>query len=898
MHMTQDIKLSDLLDIKTLQTIQDQFSKMTGMAALTTDESGMPVTNPSNFTRFCTITRNSKTGCRRCIQCDSFSAKNALEEGDAKAYICHAGIKEFSAPIIANGKLIGCFLGGQVLTEPPEPEAFKVIAKEIHVDPEEYSKAACEVNVISEQQLQNSADFLFTIGNILSDMAYGKYIAIQAGYEIQRAAQLKTDFLANMSHEIRTPMNAVIGMAELALREEISPQAINYIQQIRSSGKSLLSIINDILDFSKIESGKLDIIKEEYEPLTLFNEVAAIIMTRLENKNVELIMDLNPDMPQKLIGDSLRIRQILINIMNNAAKFTAKGHIKVNVDFENSEFDEIILQVCVEDTGIGIKSEDLSRIFNSFQQLDSKRNRNLEGTGLGLTISKQLLSLMDGKIWVESEYKKGSRFYFWIPQEVSVRNSSLRITETDGITVCAQIDNQDIKKQFSKDLHRLKVPCKILKKDFSLRDGFEAIRRSSKMSHIYFFIQKEKLTEEDIHILEQNENVTGVLITDFFSVEKYSIKNLITVKKPVSAITAALVLNQKLSVEDKNTDSDFGFTAPEAKILVVDDNSINISVTKGLLEPLKMQIDCVLNGKAALQKIKSEKYDLIFMDHMMPEMDGVETTLAIRQQYPDYDSVPIIALTANAVGNARDLFIRAGMNDFVAKPIELRLITAKVRQWLPASKIIRQSLSKENSEKDSPLPILGDLDVKRAIKLLGSKQLFDTIIKEFFRTINTKAQAIKEYEKKEDWTAYTIEVHALKSTAKQIGAYSLSEKAAALEKAGNQKDSVMIHLHTDALLRQYGAYIPVLSGYCTSGSEKKTSTKEISREKLSGYLDRIKTLSEDLNIESIESLTRELEDYRLSKSETTLLRKLLEASQNFDVTEIEKITDKWKNILN
>ena len=896
--MTQDIKLSDLIDIKTLQTIQDQFSKMTGMAALTTDENGMPVTKPSNFTRFCTITRNSKTGCKRCIQCDSFSANNALEEGDAKAYVCHAGIKEFSAPIIANGKLIGCFLGGQVLTEPPDPEAFKVIAEEINTDPEEYSRAACEVKVISEQQLQNSADFLFTIGNILSDMAYGKYIAIQAGYEIQRAAQLKTDFLANMSHEIRTPMNAVIGMAELALREEISPQAVNYIQQIKSSGKSLLSIINDILDFSKIESGKLDIIKEEYEPLTLFNEVAAIIMTRLENKSVELIMDLNPDIPQKLTGDSLRIRQILINIMNNAAKFTSKGHIKVSVDFEDSEFDEIILQVCVEDTGIGIKSEDLSRIFNSFQQLDSKRNRNLEGTGLGLTISKQLLSLMDGKIWVESEYKKGSRFYFWIPQEVSARGSSLKVTEPEKLTVCAQIDSPDIKDQFIKDMLRLKVPYKVLKKDFSLKKGLEAIRKTQGNCHIYFFIQKEKLTEEDKTVLEQNENVTGVLLTDFFSAEKFNIKNLIAVKKPVSAITTALVLNHKLTVEDKNTDSDFGFTAPDAKILVVDDNSINISVTKGLLEPLKMHIDCVLSGKAALQKIKSEKYDLIFMDHMMPEMDGVETTLAIRQQFPDYDSVPIIALTANAVGNVRDLFIRSGMNDFVAKPIELRLITAKVRQWLPASKIIRQSLSKENSEKESPLPILGDLDVKRAVKLLGSKTLFDTIIKEFFRTINTKAQAIKEYEKNEDWTAYTIEVHALKSTAKQIGAYSLSEKAASLEKAGNQKDSVMIHMQTDALLRQYGAYISVLSPYCNPGSAKKTDTKEISREKLLEYLNRIKVLSEDLNIDKIESIARKLEDYRISEIETSLLRKLLEATQNYDVTEIEKIIDEWKNILN
>ena len=896
--MTQDIKLSDLIDIKTLQTIQDQFSKMTGMAALTTDENGTPVTKPSNFTKFCTMTRNSKTGCRRCIQCDSFSAKNALEEGDAKAYVCHAGIKEFSAPIIANGKLIGCFLGGQVLTEPADSEAFKVIAAEINTDPEEYSKAAGEVKVISEQQLQNSADFLFTIGNILSDMAYGKYIAIQAGYEIQRAAQLKTDFLANMSHEIRTPMNAVIGMAELALREEISPQAVNYIQQIKSSGKSLLSIINDILDFSKIESGKLDIIKEEYEPLTLFNEVAAIIMTRLENKSVELIMDLNPDMPQKLIGDSLRIRQILINIMNNAAKFTSKGHIKVSVDFEDSEFDEIMLQVCVEDTGIGIKNEDLSRIFNSFQQLDSKRNRNLEGTGLGLTISKQLLSLMDGKIWVESEYKKGSRFYFWIPQEVSARRKSLKISEPDNLTVCAQISNPDIKEQFIKDMIRLKVPYKVLKKEFSLKKGLEAIRKTQESGHVYFFIQKEKLTEEDKMLLEQNENVTGVLFTDFFNAEKYSVRNLITVKKPVSAITEALILNHKLSVEDKNTDSDFGFTAPEAKILVVDDNSINISVTKGLLEPLKMQIDCVLSGKAALQKIEKEKYDLIFMDHMMPEMDGVETTLAIRQLHPEYDSVPIIALTANAVGNVRDLFIRSGMNDFVAKPIELRLITAKVRQWLPASKIIRQTLSKETSEKESSLPILGDLDVKRAVKLLGSKTLFDTIIKEFFRTINAKAQAIKEYEKDEDWTAYTIEVHALKSTAKQIGAYSLSEKAAALEKAGNQKDSVIIHMYTDALLRQYGAYISVLAPYCNPGSAKKTDKKEMSREKLLECLEKIKTLSEDLNIDRIERIAHELEDYKFSENETALLRKLLEASQNFDVTEIEKITGEWKNILN
>lgn len=384
-----EFKLTDLVDIETLQKIQNAFTDMSGIASLITDARGVIQTKPSGFTEFCgKYVRNSEEGRRRCEKCDRIGAEKAAKAGVSRAYFCHAGLVAFAAPIMAHGHMVGCFLGGQMLTIPPDEEKTRKVAEEIGVDPDELLRAAKDIRIVDERTVEKVSNAVYTIANVLSEIGYGKYQVSLTNMELRKTSNMKSDFLANMSHEIRTPMNAVIGMAEMALREDVSPAAREYIGQIKSSGQTLLTIINDILDFSKIESGKMDISDVEYEPMSMINDVSNIIMTRIGSKDLDLTVDVNPNLPSGLYGDNIRIKQVLVNLANNAVKFTDAGNVNLKIDFLQISEDEIELYVAVTDTGRGIRESDMNRLFQSFQQIDSKRNRNVEGTGLGLAISR------------------------------------------------------------------------------------------------------------------------------------------------------------------------------------------------------------------------------------------------------------------------------------------------------------------------------------------------------------------------------------------------------------------------------------------------------------------------------------------------------------------------------
>ncbi|MBO4375515.1 MAG: response regulator [Lachnospiraceae bacterium] len=386
--------------------------------------------------------------------------------------------------------------------------------------------------------------------------------------KIAQAAQFKSDFLANMSHEIRTPMNAVVGLSELLTKQELDEKSREYAENIYTSANTMLVIINDILDFTRIESGTMLINPMDYDVKKMVRDIVDITSIGLNDKPVEMKLNIAPDIPQYLHGDSARIRQIVMNILSNAVKFTAKGSIRINVDSSPIDEEHIGLKIRVADTGIGIMKKDYEKIFDSFSQVDSKRNRKAEGTGLGLTISQRLARLMGGDIKVESEYGVGSVFTITIPQEISGKN------------------NAD--------------------------DGYVS------------------------------------------------------------------------SVPDKDR-----FSAPDAKILVVDDNSVNLYIAKSLMEQFDIHPTCVLSGAAALNSVKDEKFDLILMDHMMPGMDGIETMKKIRSEHPEYKDVPIIAFTANAVSEARDVLLESGMNDFISKPVKSEILEAMLKKWLtdkPADK--------------------------------------------------------------------------------------------------------------------------------------------------------------------------------------------------------------------
>ena len=908
-----EMYLTDLIDQPTLQKIQDAFSDMVGMAALTTDSTGHPVTEGSNFTDYCMkYTRKSKVGCARCEECDRYGAVMTGESGRPTSYYCHSGLIDFAAPIMANGRMVGSFIGGQVLSEQPDPEKIRKVAEEIGVDFDEYWEAIKKVKVISKKKIDNATEFLFTIAAVLSDMAMGKYQAIEANKEIAHAAQMKTDFLANMSHEIRTPMNAVIGMAELALRENLPDTAREYINQIKSSGRALLSIINDILDFSKIESGKMDIVPIEYDSMSLFNDVCNIIMTRLVDRDVELILDIDPNLPVLLFGDNIRIRQILINLVNNAVKFTKEGSITIKVRFDKKSDTLGMLRISVIDTGIGIKEEDLGAIFESFSQVDSTRNRNVEGTGLGLAITKRLLYLMNGDMKVTSTYGEGSEFSFYLPQNISDASPAMSVKEPEKKLAYGIFKDKRIIGSFLKDCERLGVKATML--DAETDELYEDIVNSvGDDTEIFIFVDYEMLTDERKAFIESHPNINYIMISDFIDEHNLHVKNLLIVKKPLSSMNLAMIFNKEKISFAANVDVNDGidFTAPDALVLIVDDNIVNITVAEGLLDPLHLKTVSATSGKEAIKRVREQRFDLILMDHMMPEMDGIMATQIIREENPEYKDIPIIALTANAVSDAREKFLEAGMNDFIAKPIEVRTLMATIKKWLPKDKIHKLTaeesdrIKAEASEKvagtlsDPKLVELSensDLDIQSAIKMLGSEALFWSVLKEYYRVIPSKAGSISKHYKEEDWDTYTIEVHALKSASRQVGANELSELAAALEKAGKSGDISFIRANTSKALEMYMVYGGVLAPYFTEEENAKEKC-EVDYGELVELMSHFREAMDDLDLDEMESICNRISDYSMPEDEQALYDRLNEACEDMDVDICEEVLDEWEALI-
>ena len=677
----------------------------------------------------------------------------------------------------------------------------------------------------------------------------------KANEELERASRMKSDFLANMSHEIRTPMNAVLGMAELAMHEKELPQITDYLLQIQSSGRNLLNIINDILDYSKIESGKMEIIEDEYEPCTELADIANVLATRIGEKPLELFVLAESELPHKLLGDEMRIRQVLINLANNAIKFTQHGMVRVHVKCEPIAPDMVNMTYHVIDTGIGIKEEDLDKLFVSFQQVDSRRNRSVEGTGLGLAISEKLVAAMGGKIGVESEYGKGSDFWFTVPQKVVDATNAIVVENAAGKHAYVLNENEGMVQMFVDEMARLGVDGGVI------RTPEEYVPSGKKD---YLFFAEDRYDDQIRAFLDTHADVIGIILVEFASEFVPDRSNLHIMRRPESTMCMVHILNDQYSEtrkveEDKAFRADF--TAPDAKILVVDDNRINLTIAGGLMAPLKVQLDTADGGQEAIDKVAANTYDIVFMDHMMPEIDGVDATRTIRSAGEGSHQPVIIALSANVMEEAKRLFQEAGMNDFVAKPIEVRDLITTIKKWLPPEKIIALDGTEEENADETVRVQCEGLDIESAVRALGSAALYDKITEEYYRSGADRLQHITEAYEKEDWADYTIKVHALKSSSRQIGAMELGSMAEALEKAGMANDIDTIRANTGEAMETFRALLEELGKYYEQAEEDAGDKPPIDNGTLTGLLNELETACDDLDLDGMEGVGTRLKEY-------------------------------------
>lgn len=631
------------------------------------------------------------------------------------------------------------------------------------------------------------------------------------------ANRAKSDFLANMSHEIRTPMNAIVGMCELILREnDISNIVRERCVNIQNSGKSLLSIINNILDFSKIESGNMELIEDKFNISSVLEEVINMTVTRKGCKKIEIIVLADPNIPCGLIGDEVCIKQIIINLMTNAVKFTHSGAVTLSVSHIVQE-DSIILKISVEDTGRGITEENLNRLFTSFQQLDTRKNRSIEGTGLGLAISKRLLTQMGGTINVSSVYGQGSVFSFEIPLKISDARPFISVNEPEKLYAAVFIDfekieNSVVKKQYTTLMNEISSLLGVKMVHTVSLSELKTTISERKITHC--FIGKEEYIENKDYFDKISLELNVSLIQDITD----SIQLPASIKciyKPFYVMSVALALNNEADNYNKieRLSSSVSFTAPKARVLIVDDAEINLKVASGLMQPYNMELITADSGPSAINKIRFQNIDLVFMDHMMPEMDGVETTRIIRSMNGEYyKKLPIIALTANAVNGAREMFKESDFNDFIAKPIELLALDRVLKKWIPADKI--ETLTSKDNTTDDLKNNSNNINKEKHILVSkgltytsGNKDVYYEILEMFVQDGSEKLEQLNSYVENEDWKNYIIKVHALKSTSLTIGAVMLSEFAKKLELAGKSEDFGIIKKENKKLLNLYNEVI-------------------------------------------------------------------------------------------
>lgn len=725
-----------------------------------------------------------------------------------------------------------------------------------------------------------------------------KEVAIEK-QKAEAGTREKADFLANMSHEMRTPMIAVCGMSELLLQNNLTPLEEEYVTTIQNSANNLLSMVNDILDFSKIEANMMDLEEAPYKIEALIADVTNIINVRIGEKDIAFVTDIDPNIPATLTGDEARIRQILINLLNNAVKFTDSGEIKLKIDYSMDEWHHSWVTITVSDTGVGISREDQKRLFSQFTQVDSDHKRSLEGTGLGLVISQRLANKMNGNITVQSERGKGSQFTVVIEQKVTDPTELAPVPDPDGYVAYLYEPNDHYRENLKRIMEKLGVPV-ITVSDIAIWDYYNADRFGAML----FFDYSSGIASVNSFALKLRR-MRLITIIDRNTFVDVGIKdNILMMHKPVlTGQIAALIRGENLDDFRRQKKHKEHIFVPDARIMVVDDNYVNLRVTAGLLNIFKPQVVMVSSGREAYELLqKDHSFDMIFMDHMMPDWDGVETVGHIRAMEGDYyQKVPIIALTANVSQDARDMFIKNGMNDFVGKPMSADTLAAVLKKYIAPEKQLSEYAEKvdpmmtRNRSRDEYISAatgsesrkieINGIDTARGVfNMGGSADAYNHILNVFLEDGRDKLVYLEKYAAEGNIKAYTIEAHSLKSVAASIGALPLSQLAKQHEEAARSGDIEFIKAHYTELVGQYTAVLCDVDQYLVSNhlvrydpetddEEANRNIQPISTQKKHNSVVEIIRLIErfdsDAAIDGINTLLR----YRLDKGDRSALKK-------------------------